>query len=474
MASTESSLSTRMSGLSERNEGFLSSIGGLRLFDRSFLSGDRTLTEFRNTEEVRVAIQEALNNRKHLEDYKALILFVCKEANDRIDRLLVAVCQPNTESQERPNIPLYFRTTGSQEHVTIEARTTDTIGVVKLRLFAHFGIETHSMRLHHGGEELADDHSVSKLPSGAILLLSQKRRPVIREAQKDDKLPSCFKEFLDATASALTLKCEAEVEVLHRLDEFRPRSELLQALETKLDELKAAKPAEFRVHVVDLDDADEKTSIEAAANEPLYVFKFRLANAMKRPSQTISLYLPNGKLADESKCLCDLGIKSGTTLAFKFQPSAPPRIDVQFAAYYFKSLNVFRVWDLCTLAKRMEQRCRRIVCLKATRKDQAAAQRAAAEVVQEFSRPPPSSASLSASASSASMDALHDQLHWARILEGEPEPSNLCIICIERPRETLFLPCEHLIVCSDPFCRDLSVCPLDRRPIEQQVRARLF
>ncbi|KAI6233635.1 hypothetical protein M3Y99_00900100 [Aphelenchoides fujianensis] len=77
---------------------------------------------------------------------------------------------------------------------------------------------------------------------------------------------------------------------------------------------------------------------------------------MKRPTQMIELYLPNGKLAeDESKCLRDFGIKSGTTLAFKLRPAGPPPIDVQFAASYFKTWRVYRIWDLCKQAKEMEQ-----------------------------------------------------------------------------------------------------------------------
>ncbi|KAI6219033.1 Leucine-rich repeat (LRR) protein [Aphelenchoides fujianensis] len=196
---------------------------------------------------------------------------------------------------------------------------------------------------------------------------------------------------------------------------------------------------------------------------------------MKRTSQTIELYLPGGKLAeDESKCLRELGIKNGTTLAFKLRSADPPPIDVQFAAFYFKTWRVYRIWDLCKLAKEMELQCRRIVCLKATRKDQAAAQRVAAEVVQAFRKPePPPSASLFASDSSASMEELQEELRLARIREAELASANLCIVCMERPRETLFLPCEHLVVCSDSSCRNLSTCPLDRRPIEQKVRARL-
>lgn len=43
-----------------------------------------------------------------------------------------------------------------------------------------------------------------------------------------------------------------------------------------------------------------------------------------------------------------------------------------------------------------------------------------------------------------------------------------CVICMERPKDTLFLPCKHLCVCT-LCCKPLKECPVCRKEIAQKV-----
>ncbi|KAI6221003.1 Leucine-rich repeat (LRR) protein [Aphelenchoides fujianensis] len=433
------------------------------------------IEDFRSVEELRVAIQKAVNDRKNLEDYDALIRFLCEKTNERIGRLLVDICQPNTEFKEMPKklLHLISRLGPRGSVVHLKARASDSIRVVKMRLFARLAIETNSIQLFDAGAELADDFALSGLSSPAPYLeIRQKRPSVIRAAREDDTMASCYEELLNSTTSALTMKCDLEVEVLRRLDELRPRWKLLRVLEAEMAALEATKPSDFRVVATNWDNFAERTTVGANGREPLFILKFRLAQALKLRDRELLLY-SRRLLPDDTKSLIELGIKDGDNLGYRAHTANPLQPDVQLLSYFFKSMDVFKVWELCKMAADVERLSRRIVCLKATRDDPPAAQRVAAEVVHAFRKPEVPAASTPPSDSSASLDQLQAELRLARIREAELESNNLCIVCMERPRETLFLPCEHLVVCSDPACRNLSTCPLDRRPIEQKVRARL-
>jgi len=50
----------------------------------------------------------------------------------------------------------------------------------------------------------------------------------------------------------------------------------------------------------------------------------------------------------------------------------------------------------------------------------------------------------------------------------EKEDQKLCIICLERPRDILFLPCGHFSVCSE--CADLTTCPICRITVEKKQK----
>jgi hypothetical protein len=56
-----------------------------------------------------------------------------------------------------------------------------------------------------------------------------------------------------------------------------------------------------------------------------------------------------------------------------------------------------------------------------------------------------------------------------RITEARERLSR-CVICLDRPREVMFLPCAHCCVCKTCAEYPLAACPLDREPIHQFVR----
>lgn len=264
-------------------------------------STDRHLPKrgnFRSAEEVRVAIQTAVNDQKNLEDYDAAHRFLFEETTSRIDRLVGEIGNPNTEFKEPSTIPLYFRTcSGPREFVKVDADIGDSIRALKMRLFALTSIEMNKMRLYHKGSinstplansdcfagvELTDDSLVSELPPYEILDLNYKAQAVIREAREHDTIDSCFEELVGMSNDKDALMCDMEVDLLRRLNELRPRLQLLHSLAEKMTELEATEPADFRVHVLDVDEeARDSVTVGAKADEPLFVFKFRLANAMK-------------------------------------------------------------------------------------------------------------------------------------------------------------------------------------------------
>lgn len=110
------------------------------------------LADFSSAEVVRLEIQHEANCQKNLEDYDALVRFLCETANTRVDRLLVDVCHANTEFKENSTVPLHFCTwPGVGELLRVEALAHDTIRAVKMRLFDRTGIETNTMLLTRGG-----------------------------------------------------------------------------------------------------------------------------------------------------------------------------------------------------------------------------------------------------------------------------------------------------------------------------------
>lgn len=50
--------------------------------------------------------------------------------------------------------------------------------------------------------------------------------------------------------------------------------------------------------------------------------------------------------------------------------------------------------------------------------------------------------------------------------EEEEEDSSLCVVCLERPRNALLMPCKHLCLCSESACSKVKQCPLCRQPVE--------
>jgi hypothetical protein len=50
-----------------------------------------------------------------------------------------------------------------------------------------------------------------------------------------------------------------------------------------------------------------------------------------------------------------------------------------------------------------------------------------------------------------------------------PDERSLCIICLERPRSIVLLPCKHLVCCQLCSPSLKGKCPLDRQQIEQSI-----
>jgi hypothetical protein len=58
---------------------------------------------------------------------------------------------------------------------------------------------------------------------------------------------------------------------------------------------------------------------------------------------------------------------------------------------------------------------------------------------------------------------------------GAPDPADargadVCVICAERPRDALVLPCRHLYACSECAARSASACAICRAPVHQVAR----
>lgn len=51
--------------------------------------------------------------------------------------------------------------------------------------------------------------------------------------------------------------------------------------------------------------------------------------------------------------------------------------------------------------------------------------------------------------------------------------SSLCVICLERPRCVLLLPCKHVCLCEECAALSLNACPLDRTKISDTMRVYL-
>ena len=52
---------------------------------------------------------------------------------------------------------------------------------------------------------------------------------------------------------------------------------------------------------------------------------------------------------------------------------------------------------------------------------------------------------------------------------GEEDARRQCIICFERQKDTVFVPCAHLVTCSG--CAELvASCPSCRQPITSKIR----
>ena len=49
----------------------------------------------------------------------------------------------------------------------------------------------------------------------------------------------------------------------------------------------------------------------------------------------------------------------------------------------------------------------------------------------------------------------------------EAQDRNECIVCMERPRAVVFIPCKHLLVCAT--CAATDACPFCAHAVEDRI-----
>ncbi|KAI6221019.1 hypothetical protein M3Y99_01566900 [Aphelenchoides fujianensis] len=420
-----------------------------------------TLDEFRSTEELRIDIQRLLNQQATLEDYDELIRLLVKERNTRVDRLLVDICNEKTEFKEEATRDLFFTTGWSpKDMVVLKANATDTIRMVKMLLFARFRFETSRIRFE---DDLADDLLVVDLPLDAPFGLQLRDLPVIREAKEDDSMASCFAELLEAVKWRDKKLHDLEVEILRGCDDLRRRLKLLRSLEKKMAELKSTEPTDFRVHVTDQLNAGVTTTVGAKADEPLFVFKFRLARLTGASNHYVWFSSKERPLENDMKSLADYAVKNEDVLEF-VQREAPGLGDFRFVSYHLPGVQLHKMWDLCEMAAERAQLSHRI---SSARFGTLAISNVLLHLLAHL---------LPLRLGRLLLRLLRVQRHnpaWTKA-EKQKRTRRICASSASNdPRQLLFLPCVHLVVCSEAPCCDLQTCPVDGRPIKQKVQARL-
>lgn len=54
-------------------------------------------------------------------------------------------------------------------------------------------------------------------------------------------------------------------------------------------------------------------------------------------------------------------------------------------------------------------------------------------------------------------------------LKKEIPARMICMQCEARARSVVLLPCVHLAICNGPFCRNVSICPVCKQPVDKRL-----
>ena len=70
-------------------------------------------------------------------------------------------------------------------------------------------------------------------------------------------------------------------------------------------------------------------------------------------------------------------------------------------------------------------------------------------------------------------DLLRDMHEGARrvteVMANREDTERMCVVCTFRRRDTLFVPCSHLVTCQE-CAQNVSECPICRQRIESRTR----
>jgi len=58
----------------------------------------------------------------------------------------------------------------------------------------------------------------------------------------------------------------------------------------------------------------------------------------------------------------------------------------------------------------------------------------------------------------------------ARRASGDPDEDDTCVVCMEKPKTHLLVPCGHKCLCEDCSKKDLKDCPICRKAILQTLK----